>query len=67
MYAREGAVPEQNMAARVNCTILTESSFSFPPQLPVEEREVQVSEISPDPGPDLRWNLPVTELHILTL
>ena len=54
MYAREGAVPEQNMAARVNCTILTESSFSFPPQLPVEEREVQVSEISPDPGPDLR-------------
>ena len=53
MYAREGTVPEQNMAARVNCTILTESSFSFPPQLPLEERE-ELSVISPDPGADLR-------------
>ena len=32
MYARTGrvVVPEQNMAARVNCTILTEEKLSFP-------------------------------------
>ena len=63
MYAREGRVPEPNIAAeRVNCTILTESSFSFlPTQFPPEESWHWLVSLQPQ-SPDLS-PLRVTELH----